>query len=44
MDNKFYIYVKTLTSLAKWGPGEGGGGGGLQYSDWAHLGSHIPSI
>ena len=43
MDNKFYIYVKTLTSLAKWGPG-GGGGGGLQYSDWAHLGSHIPSI
>ena len=20
MDNKFYIYVKTLTSLAKWGP------------------------
>ena len=23
MDNKFYIYVKTLTSLAKWG---GGGG------------------
>ena len=21
MDNKFYIYVKTLTSLAKWGPG-----------------------
>ena len=41
MDNKFYIYVKTLTSLAKWGPG---GGGGFQYSDWAHLGSHIPSI
>ena len=28
MDNKFYIYVKTLTSLAKWGPGGGGGGGG----------------
>ena len=25
MDNKFYIYVKTLTSLAKWGPGGGGG-------------------
>ena len=43
MDNKFYIYVKTLISLAKWGPG-GGGGGGLQYSDWAHLGSHISSI
>ena len=21
MDNKFYIHVKTLTSLAKWGPG-----------------------
>ena len=42
MDTKFYIYVKTLTSLAKWGPG--GGGGGLQYSDWAHLGSHIPPI
>ena len=40
MDNKFYIYVKTLQSLAKWWPG----GGGLQYSDWAHLGSHIPSI
>ena len=30
MDNKFYIYVKTLTSLAIWGPGGGGGGGGLQ--------------
>ena len=29
MDNKFYIYVKTLTSLAKWGPGGGGGGGGV---------------
>ena len=29
MDNKFYIYVKTLTSLAKWGPG-GGGGVGIQ--------------
>ena len=43
MDNKFYINVKTLTSLAKWWPGGGGGGGGLQYSDWAHLGSHIPS-
>ena len=28
-DNKFYIYVKTLTSLAIWGPG-GAGGGGLQ--------------
>ena len=28
MDNKFYIYVKTLTSLAIWGPGGGGGGGG----------------
>ena len=27
MDNKFYIYVKTLTSLGKWGPGGGGGGG-----------------
>ena len=26
MDNKFCIYVKTLTSLAKWGPGGGGGG------------------
>ena len=26
MDNKLYIYVKTLTSLAKWGPGGGGGG------------------
>ena len=25
MDNKSYIYVKTLTSLAKWGPGGGGG-------------------
>ena len=24
MDNKFYIYVKKLTSLAKWGPGGGG--------------------
>ena len=24
--------------------GGGGEGGGLQYSDWAHLGSHIPSI
>ena len=27
-DNKFYIYVKILTSLAIWGPGGGGGGGG----------------
>ena len=27
MDNKFYIYVKTLTSLAIWGPGGVGGGG-----------------
>ena len=26
-DNKFYIYVKILTSLAIWGPGGGGGGG-----------------
>ena len=25
MDNKFYIYVKTLKSLAKWWPGGGGG-------------------
>ena len=25
-DNKFYIYVKILTSLAIWGPGGGGGG------------------
>ena len=25
MDNKLHIYVKTLTSLAKWGPGGGGG-------------------
>ena len=24
MDNKFYIYVKTLISLAIWGPGGGG--------------------
>ena len=24
MDNKFYIYVKTLTSLAIWGPRGGG--------------------
>ena len=29
MDNKFYIYVKTLTSLAKWGPGGGGGGASI---------------
>ena len=29
MDNKYYIYVKTLISLAKWGPG-GGGEWGLQ--------------
>ena len=42
MDNKFYIYVKTLTSLAKWGPG--GGGGASIYLNWAYLGSHIPSI
>ena len=28
-DNKFYIYVKILTSLAIWGPGGGGGGGCL---------------
>ena len=26
MDIKFYILVKTLTSLAIWGPGGGGGG------------------
>ena len=25
MDNKSYIYVKTLTSLAIWKPGGGGG-------------------
>ena len=25
-DNKFYIYVKILTSLAIWGPPGGGGG------------------
>ena len=25
MDNKSYIYLKTLTSLPKWGPGGGGG-------------------
>ena len=30
MDNKFYIYVKTLTSLAKWGPRGGGGGFNIQ--------------
>ena len=42
MDNKFYIYVKTLTSLAKWGPGGGGGGGG--FNNQTGLGSHIPSI
>ena len=29
MNNKFYIYVKTLTSLAKWGPGGGGGGASI---------------
>ena len=47
MDNKFYIYVKTLHLWLNGGPGGGGGGGGggpLQYSDWPHLGSHIPSI
>ena len=27
-----------------WLNGAPGGGGGGQYSDWAHLGSHIPSI
>ena len=32
MDNKFFIYVKTLTSD---GPGGGGGGGGR---------SHLPSL
>ena len=26
MDNKSNIYLKTLTSLPKWGPGGGGGG------------------
>ena len=30
MDNKFYIYVKTLKSLAKWWPGGGGGGFNIQ--------------
>ena len=29
MDNKFYIYVKTLTSLAIWGPGGGGAGASI---------------
>ena len=29
MDNKFYIYVKTLTSLAIWRPGGGGGGASI---------------
>ena len=29
MDNKFYIYVKTLKSLAKWRPGGGGGGASI---------------
>ena len=38
MDNKFYIYVKTLTSLAKWGPG---GGGGLQYIQTGPILVHI---
>ena len=43
MDKKFYIYVKTLTSLAKWVPG-GGGGMGASIIRLGHLGSHIPSI
>ena len=34
-----FSYVKTLTSVAIWRPGEGGGV--LQQSDWAHLGSHL---
>ena len=44
MDNKFYIYVKTLTSLAKWGPGGGGGGGGLQYIQTGPILVHIYTL
>ena len=40
-DNNFYIYVKILTSLAIWGPGEGGS---LNNQTGPHLGSHIPYI
>ena len=39
MANKFYLYVITFTSLAKWGPG--GGGGGLQYSQTGPILVHI---
>ena len=47
MDNKFYIYVKTLTSLAIWGPGGGGRGGGAEGGFNNQTGPilvHIPSI
>ena len=38
MDNKFYIYVKILTSLAIWRPGGGGGGWGLRGASIIRLG------
>ena len=37
-----YHNMKTLTFLAIWGSG-GGGGAGPQQSDWAHIDSHLPS-
>ena len=38
MDNKSYIYLKTLTSLPKWGPG---GGGGLHNNQTGPILVHI---
>ena len=39
MDNKFYIYMyaKTLTSLAIWGPGGGGGRGFNNQTFFVHI-------
>ena len=42
MDNKFFICeninIHVFGYLGAWW------GGGLQYSDWVHLGSHLPSL
>ena len=40
MDNKFFIYIITVTSLAIKGPG---GGGGASITKLGHFGSYLPS-
>ena len=45
MDNKSYIYLKTLTSLPKWGPGGGGGRGeGLHNNQTGPILVHIYTL